>query len=93
MEQPQLNVALLARAGAALYGQDWQSPLARHLGVSDRTIRRMVQAAREGRDYTIPPGWWPEVTAELKKAVREHQLRAREAAEVGQLLEDAAGGG
>lgn len=31
---------LLHEAGAALYGQQWQSALARDLDVSDRTLRR-----------------------------------------------------
>ncbi len=33
---------LLAECGAALYGERWQSPLARDLGVADRTVRRWV---------------------------------------------------
>ena len=33
---------LLAEAGEALYGQQWQSALARDLGVSGRTMRRWV---------------------------------------------------
>ena len=32
----------LAAAGRALYGQLWQSALARDLGVNDRTMRRWV---------------------------------------------------
>jgi len=31
---------LLAECGEALYGPQWQSALARDLGVSDRTMRR-----------------------------------------------------
>ena len=31
---------LLRAAGQVLYGERWQSPLARDLGVSDRTMRR-----------------------------------------------------
>ena len=30
---------ILRRAGEALYGERWQSPLSRDLGVTDRTIR------------------------------------------------------
>lgn len=33
---------LLAECGEAMYGQQWQSALARDLGVSDRTMRRWV---------------------------------------------------
>lgn len=30
---------MLRRAGEALYGERWQSPLSRDLGVTDRTVR------------------------------------------------------
>jgi predicted transcriptional regulator len=33
---------LLADTGRALYGERWQSEIARALGVSDRTVRRWV---------------------------------------------------
>lgn len=45
-----MNPDLFARIGAALYGQRWQSELARELGVSDRTVRRWVSGA-----FPIPP--------------------------------------
>jgi predicted transcriptional regulator len=35
-----MTTPLLAEVGLALYGPQWQSALARDLGVSDRTIRR-----------------------------------------------------
>lgn len=35
-----MTPALLRAAGEALYGSYWQSPLARDLDVSDRTVRR-----------------------------------------------------
>jgi len=38
--------ALLIQCGQALYGQQWQSALARDLGVSDRTVRRWVAGER-----------------------------------------------
>lgn len=38
---------LLVECGEALYGQQWQSALARDLGVSDRTVRRWVAGERE----------------------------------------------
>ena len=42
---------LLADVGEALYGPQWQSALARDLGVSDRTVRRWVAGA-----YPMPSG-------------------------------------
>jgi hypothetical protein len=41
-----MNADLLARVGAALYGPQWQSALARDLGVSDRTMRRWATGER-----------------------------------------------
>ena len=34
---------LLLAAGEALYGASWRAPLARDLGVSDRTIQRWIR--------------------------------------------------
>lgn len=34
--------SVLRAAGEALYGAQWQSPLSRDLGVTDRTIRNWV---------------------------------------------------
>jgi len=42
---------LLIAVGQALYGERWQSPLARDLGVSDRTMRRWVAGT-----YPVPKG-------------------------------------
>jgi hypothetical protein len=39
----------LRKAGFALYGEQWQSELARALRVTDRTIRRWAQD-----EYSIP---------------------------------------
>lgn len=37
-----MDIALIKRAGEALFGNQWQTPLAEALGVSDRTMRRWV---------------------------------------------------
>lgn len=42
---------LLRDAGEALYGAQWQSPIARDLQISDRTVRRWVAGADD-----LPPG-------------------------------------
>lgn len=38
---------LLVECGEAMYGQQWQSALARDLGVADRTVRRWVAGTSE----------------------------------------------
>lgn len=38
---------LLVECGEALYGQQWQSALARDMGVADRTVRRWVAGTSE----------------------------------------------
>ena len=40
------DLELLSAAGQALYGDRWQTPMARLLGVSDRTVRRWVAGQR-----------------------------------------------
>lgn len=53
---------LLIAVGQALYGERWQSPLARDLGVSDRTMRRWVAG-----QFPVPVG----VRAELVTLLKE----------------------
>ncbi|AWB20853.1 hypothetical protein DA075_07950 [Methylobacterium currus] len=48
----------LRRVGAALYGTQWQSDLARALNISDRQVRRW--ASGEGR---VPAGVWSDIAA------------------------------
>jgi len=37
----------LKRLGTALFGKDWQSPLSRKIGVSDRTVRYWAAGTRK----------------------------------------------
>lgn len=48
-----MTTDLLRRTGEALYGERWQSALARALGVSDRRVR--AWAAGEGQPH--PERW------------------------------------
>ena len=66
--------SLLVACGRALYGDRWQSPLARDLGVADRTMRRWVAGS-----HPVPEG----IAADLLKLVQERRGELRELA--GQL--------
>lgn len=44
-----MNNELLQKVGQALYGERWQTDLARALDVSDRTVRRWVAGSDEPR--------------------------------------------
>jgi hypothetical protein len=55
-----MHAELLARIGAALYGEQWQSDLARALGVNARTMRRW---AVDGAPERIAPELLALVTA------------------------------
>ena len=63
--------SLLVACGRALYGDRWQSPLARDLGVADRTMRRWVAGS-----YPVPEG----IAAALLKLVQERRGELRELA-------------
>jgi DNA-binding transcriptional regulator YiaG len=55
--------SLLQRAGEALYGLQWQSALARDLGISDRTMRRWAAGD------SIPEGVSADLTALCKARI------------------------
>ncbi len=54
---------LLIEAGRALYGERWQSDLARALNVSDRTVRRWASGEERPR---------PGVYVDLMRLCSEH---------------------
>lgn len=55
--------AELAKAGQALYGERWQTDLARDLGLSDgRRVRQWMAGERP-----IPPGIWADLAALLRQ--------------------------
>lgn len=55
---------LLRYAGEALYGDRWQTDLARGVGVADRTMRRWV-----AEPHIIPRGIWSDIQALLLNRV------------------------
>lgn len=56
------NGALLARIGAAMFGEHWLNPLSAGLGVNVRTVRRW-----RDDDFDIPDGIWPLLAALCKQ--------------------------
>ena len=63
----------LAAAGRALYGQLWQSALARDLGVNDRTMRRWV-AGHEPPETICENGPNDAEMAEIVKIVTKNGM-------------------
>jgi hypothetical protein len=53
MTRVQSPVAILRAAGEALYGSDWQSPLARDLNVDGRTVRFWISGRRPVPDTIV----------------------------------------
>jgi hypothetical protein len=56
------QIALLREAGEALYGDLWQSAVARDLGVADRSVRRWIAGV-----HGIPPGIWGELSGIMQE--------------------------
>lgn len=56
-----MTPAQLIAVGQALHGERWQTPLARDLSVSDRTMRRWLAG-----DQRMPAGLWGDCCALLR---------------------------
>lgn len=67
MTDEQSNARLFAEAGRALYGELWQSAMARRLNINQRTVQYIASAASRGEPYRIAPG----IMAELVDILRE----------------------
>lgn len=81
-----LTADLFARAGRALFGDEWQNPLADLLGMNPRTVRRIAKAAREGEDYPVNETLAPVLADHLRSAATDAKARAKEAEAVAKLL-------
>lgn len=64
---------VLSRAGNALYGQLWQSDMARAIGVSDRTVRRWVAGKS-----AVPASAWSAIVALMQRRAEALTDLARE---------------
>lgn len=56
----------LARAGQLLYGERWQSDLARALGIGDRRVRQWLAG-----DRPIPEGIWRDIAELLRVRIED----------------------
>lgn len=81
-----LTPELFARAGRALFGDEWQVPLARRLNINERTVRRIAQAARNGEPYRMTPGWKADLVAALRERTKQALEQAKEASEIADIL-------
>lgn len=67
-QEPQTMITgetdVLRAAGLALYGDNWQSPMSRALGVSDRTVRRWA-----GGQSAVPKDCWPQIEQLLSNRI------------------------
>ncbi|PPV06801.1 hypothetical protein [Xanthomonas axonopodis] len=73
------DVAGLVRVGHALYGDRWQSDLARALGVNDRRLRAWMQGERKP-----PVGIWGDIAGLLRQRNQEGLALLRELEQAGQ---------
>lgn len=63
----------LARAGTLLYGERWQSELARAMGIGDRRVREWIAGERRP-----PAGVWADISALLRQRQSEGLALLRE---------------
>lgn len=56
-----MSKELLKRVGTFIYGEEWQAPLARDIGVNERSMRRWVAGTDE-----IPRGVWRDLGDRLE---------------------------
>jgi hypothetical protein len=67
----------------ALHGLEWQTPLARQLSVSPRTMRRWAAGT-----FTIPETVWPELAGLCRDASGSYSARSKELMQLARNLTD-----
>lgn len=86
-QPPILTPELVCRIGFAIFGREWQAPLARLLGVNARTVRHVAAAAGRGTDYRVNQDWLPRLLPHLRPVARDYELRGRDAEALLRLFE------
>lgn len=66
IERSKMGPDMLIKAGNLLFGERWQSDLARAVDVGDRRVREWVSGER-----SIPPGIWVDIAALLRQRSNE----------------------
>ena len=82
-----LTAELFARAGRAMFGDEWQNPMAALIGMNPRTVRRISAAARDGLPYDMNQTLCPLLAEHLRISAVAAKDRAKEAQVVARLLE------
>lgn len=71
-----MEESILRAAGEALYGGQWQSPLSRDLGVTDRTVRNWV-VGQHGEPADLPSRLLPLLRARADRLAHVIALAER----------------
>jgi len=71
-----MEESVLRAAGEALYGGQWQSPLSRDLGVTDRTVRNWV-VGQHGEPADLPSRLLPLLRARADRLAHVIALAER----------------